>query len=47
LKEQEAEYSATIKSITKEMNSHIEEKEQQFNQQLQKLIGKFFKNFFD
>jgi len=43
LKDQEAEYSANIKSITKEMNTHIEEKEQQFHQQLQELIGKFFR----
>jgi ABC-type Zn2+ transport system substrate-binding protein/surface adhesin len=42
LQEQEAQYSANLKSITREMNIQIEEKEQQFNQQLQELIGKLF-----
>lgn len=40
LQEKEGEHSANLKSITKELTSQMEDKEQEFNRQLQELISK-------
>lgn len=44
LQEKEAEYSANLKSITKDLSSQMEVKEQEFNRQLQELISKHLNN---
>lgn len=40
LQEQEADYSAKLRSMSKELNSQMETKEQDFQRQFQELIGK-------
>ena len=40
LKEQEADYSAKMKAMSKDMHVHLEEKERLFNEQLHQLIGR-------
>ena len=40
LQEQEADYSAKLRSMSKELNSQLETKEQDFQRQFQELIGK-------
>jgi hypothetical protein len=41
LKEQEKDYDTKLKSMAKEMNAQIEEKEENYLQQLEDLTRKF------
>ncbi len=41
LKEQEIDYNAKLKAMAKEMSAQIDEKEQNYNQQLHDFIRKF------
>ena len=40
LQEQKADYKGKLKFLTTNMNSQLEEKEKQFNRQIQDFIGK-------